>query len=130
MRFLFLPLASAVLLACAGLEGPLPPLQGLWSADSIPAPLTPVSLVLTQHDTGVTGTGKAMGVDTPVPVSVTGTYVAPHVVLSFSISNGSGGTIEYTATLREARHMVGTVVFTGVFTTKGVQSYSLAFTKQ
>lgn len=71
-----------------------------WSADSIPVPLTPLSLVLSQRDTGVTGTGTAMGVDTRIPVTVTGTYVAPHVV------------------------------FTGVFTTNGVQAYSLAFRKQ
>ena len=122
-------LMVAAVVACTTAEGPTGALAGSWRVDSVPSPLTPLTLTLTQSGVQVTGTGGAMGVDTPVPLMVNGTYNVSAVTLTIYVANGSGGSIQYTAALEAPNHMVGTAVYYHLFTPTSVETYTLGFTR-
>ena len=71
------PLAAATMLACcSGPTEPVGALDGVWMLDTSTAGVPPRQMTLVQAGTRITGTGTAMGVDAPIPVSVAGTYIA------------------------------------------------------
>ena len=117
---LALIVGAASLLACTGPTDPAQPLDGVWKLDSSSAGVPPRVMTLTQRGTNVTGTGSAMGVDVPMPITITGTVRdgtagGPAVVeLLFTFENGGGITADYTATLDAANHLAGSAVYHGI----------------
>jgi hypothetical protein len=119
---LCLPCAAAVVLACCSSPTePLGALNGVWMLDSATAGVPPREMTLVQTGTRVTGVGTAMGVDVPIPVSVTGSYVAPNpagpasVTLAFTFDNGGGITALFTGTLSAPDQLDGEAVYFGIF---------------
>ena len=117
---LVLVAGAASLLACTGPTDPPQPLDGVWALDSSSAGVPPRVMTLTQRGTSITGTGSAMGVDVPMPITITGTYQpgsaggAAVVELLFTFENGGGITADYTATLDAANHLAGSAVYHGI----------------
>ena len=119
----------AILLGCSNTVGPHQPLDGVWSLATPQYPLDPRTLTLTQRDSTVTGTGRALGVDVPISVVVSGAASLPLVVLTFRydhLANGTG-TARYTAVLESDGRLVGQVVYDSAF---GGRTDSLTFVKQ
>jgi len=119
----------AILLGCGILAGPHQPLDGVWRLEAPHYPLDPRTLTLTQRDSTVTGTGRALGVDVPIPVVITGVATLPLVVLTFrydGLANGTD-TARYTAVLESDGRLVGHVVYDSAF---GGRADSLTFVKQ
>ncbi len=122
-------LISALLLGCSSNVAPTQPLDGVWRLATPHYPLDPRTLTLTQHDSTVTGTGRALGVDVPNSVVVTGAAALPRVVLTFRYVDLAGGTdtARYAAILGSDDRLVGQVVYDSVF---GGRVDSLTFAKQ
>ena len=134
-RMLCFPLAAtAVLACCSGSTEPLGALDGVWLLDTSTAGVPPRELTLVQMGTRITGTGTAMGVDVPIPVSVTGTYIAANpagpasVTLAFTFENGGGITAEFTGTLSAANQLSGQAVYHGIIA-NGTITGQLTFTR-
>jgi hypothetical protein len=123
MRILLSCLACAALFACGNSLKPQA-LDGVWQLATAHSPLDPRTLTLTQHEGTVTGTSTAMGVDAPLPVTVTGNVSLPAVTLTFSYSSGVA---RYTATLQLDGRMVGQAVYDSTF---GGMTDSLTYTKR
>jgi hypothetical protein len=120
LRQLTWPLAAAALLSCAGPTGPARPLDGVWVLDSSTAGLPPRQMTLVQEGARVTGTGTAMGVDAPIPITITGTYQPPAsggdvaiVTLQLAIDDGGGVTADFSGTLSASARLAGTVTYAG-----------------
>ena len=129
MRRSLCPFICAILLGCSSNVAPSQPLDGVWLLATPHYPLDPRTLTLAQHDSTVTGTGRALGVDVPISVSVTGAAALPGVVLTFRYVDLGGGTdtARYAAILGTDGRLVGQVVYDSVF---GGRIDSLTFAKQ
>ena len=118
-RLLTIPLAAALVAACTGPVEPPQPLDGRWVLDTSTAGLPPRQMTLSQHGTSVTGSGTAMGVDAPIPITVTGTYSpsiadrAPVVTLHLVIADGGGVTADFAGTVSPQGRIDGTVTYAG-----------------
>lgn len=130
-----LPLAAATLLACcSGPTEPLGALNGVWVLDTSTAGVPPRQMTLAQAGTQITGTGTAMGVDAPIPISVSGVYIAANpagpasVTLAFTFENGGGITAEFTGTLSAPNHLSGQAVYTGIIA-NGTITGQVTFTR-
>jgi hypothetical protein len=129
------PLAAATMLACcSGPTEPVGALDGVWMLDTSTAGVPPRQMTLVQAGTRITGTGTAMGVDAPIPVSVAGTYIAANpagpasVTLAFTFENGGGITAEFTGTLSAPNQLSGQAVYTGIIA-NGTITGQLTFTR-
>ena len=117
---LLVTLGASALLACAVPTEPPQPLDGVWQLDSASAGVPPRTMTLTQRGSSITGTGSAMGVDVPIPIGITGTYLPPtasslgSVTLRFTFENGGGLTADFVGTLSASDHLEGSVVYYGI----------------
>lgn len=111
MRSLLPVISCAALLACTASVGVPEALDGAWILQSAESPLDPRTLNLTQHGSTIHGSGAAMGVDAPMPLSVSGTVIGSRVLLSFRFTNGSELAGEYTAMFESEGRLVGNAVF-------------------
>ncbi len=121
MRSLWFVAGAAALLACSGPTDPGGPFNGVWRLDSATVPPPRVlTMTLTQHGLAVTGTGSAMGVDQPIPVTVTGTADSagaagsPTVRLHLVFDLGYQLTADITGMLTDGDRLEGTAVYTGL----------------
>ncbi|HEX5437803.1 MAG TPA: hypothetical protein VFW98_11635 [Gemmatimonadaceae bacterium] len=108
MRRSLVGLIPLLALACAGSTTPTVRVDGVWTLTSTPfTPVEPRSLDLRQQGSTVTGTGTAMGVDTPFLLPVTGTFqnTVLDIQLGDTAHNTQAGRI--TATLTSANQLVG-----------------------
>jgi len=119
----------AIVFGCSTIVGPHQPLDGDWRLATPHYPLDPRTLTLTQRDSTVAGTGRALGVDVPISVVVTGAASLPLVVLTFRYDDLANGTdtARYTAMLKSDARLVGQVVYDSAF---GGRTDSLTFVKQ
>lgn len=126
MRSLILWLVCAALLDCTNPQESSQSLDGLWTLESAHSPVDPRTLTLAQKGASVTGTGSAMGVDAPMLLTVAGTITPPLVELTFTFTNGGGGSAHYTASLQPDGRLVGRALFNNAF---GNISDSLTFVR-
>src|SRR6266487_2542369 len=119
----------AILFGCSSNVAPHQPLDGFWRLAAPHHPLDPRTLTLTQRDSTVTGTCRALGVDVPISVVVSGAASLPLVVLTFRYDHLANGTdtARYTAVLESDGRLVGQVVYDSAF---GGRTDSLTFVKQ
>jgi hypothetical protein len=110
MRHLFAVVPCVALIACSDPLASRELLDGVWTLESSQSPLDPRVLTLVQHGSTVDGSGNAMGVDAPVPLTVRGAITGSRVVLVFHFTNGSELTAEYSATVFD-RRLTGMAVF-------------------
>ena len=110
MRRLLVVVSCAGLSACTASTGTPEALDGVWTLQSAQSPLDPRTLKLTQHDGAVDGSGDAMGVDAPMPLSVSGSITGSRVILSFRFTD-SELVGEYSAVFDSDGHLVGDAVF-------------------
>ncbi|HTT66791.1 MAG TPA: hypothetical protein VMF70_02060 [Gemmatimonadales bacterium] len=133
-RLLSVLLAAAAAVACTGPLDPGQGLSGVWVLDTSTAGVPPREMTLVQTGTRITGTGTAMGVDVPIPVGVTGTYIAANpagpasVTLAFAFENGGGITGAFTGTLSAANQLEGRAVYSGIIS-NGTITGQLTFTR-
>lgn len=109
MRSLIPCLACFALLGCAASEAPLPSdISGTWLATAVESGTT---LHLTQSGTAITGMGTWFRFINPPTgtLTVTGTYIRPHAVLTLQYDNGL--TTQFTAAVTDASHLAGVEVF-------------------
>jgi hypothetical protein len=125
MRYLAIAFSSAALLSCGAPLASREPLDGVWTVESAQSPLDPQVLTLVQHGTIIEGSGNAMGVDAPMPLTVDGSATGAQVVLTFRFTSGGGSIGTYTATF-DAGRLAGVAVFPDF----GFPSHSLAYTKK
>jgi len=119
----------AILVGCSNNVAPPQPLDGVWRVATPQYPLDPRTLTLAQRESTITGTGRALGVDVPISVVVTGAATLPLVVLTFrydGLANGND-TARYTAVLESDGRLVGQLVYDSAF---GGRTDSLTFVKQ
>ena len=128
LRALTIPLVAVTLAGCAGPTEPAGSLSGVWKLDAAGGAPAPSEMTLIELGSAVTGTGSAMGVDVPMPISIQGTYTPASGVarLNLTYLNGGGITADYTASLEPSGLLAGTAVFHGI-TTNGPVSVSMSF---
>jgi hypothetical protein len=124
MRYLAIAFSSA-LLSCGAPSAPRESLDGVWKIESAQSPLDPQVLTLVQHGTVIEGSGNAMGVDAPMPLTVDGSATGSHVILTFRFGNDEL-TGNYTATFDFGHRLSGVAAFPkSVF-----PAHSLAYTRK
>lgn len=126
MRYVAVALSCTALLSCGAPSAPRELLDGVWKIESAQSPLDPRVLTLVQHGTLVEGSGNAMGVDAPMPLTVDGLATGSHLALTFRFGNGDGLTGKYTATFNSRGRLAGVAVFPDF----GVPSHSLAYIRK
>ena len=125
MRYLAIAFSCAALLSCDTPLASREVLNGVWTLESGQStPFDPLVLTLVQHGLVIEGSGNAMGVDAPMPLTVEGSAIGSHVALTFHFT-GSGGTGKYTASFDSGR-LSGVAVFPD----GGVASHSLTYTRK
>ncbi|HEV7787092.1 MAG TPA: hypothetical protein VGC48_07675 [Gemmatimonadales bacterium] len=126
MRYLAIAFSCAALLSCDTPLASREVLNGVWTLESGQStPFDPLVLTLVQHGLVIEGSGNAMGVDAPMPLTVDGSVTGPDVVLTFRF-NGGGLTGKYSATFDSGRRLSGVAIFSD----GGAGSHSLTYTRK
>ena len=135
MRVFYLGIVLGTLLACSSPTAAPQPLDGVWLLQSVPsAGISPKTMTLRQSGTAVHGTASAMGVDSPIPMVVSGSYTAaagaspPLVTLDFTMESGGNFSAHFDGALVASDRLAGSVIYTGISDVP--QTDSLVFTRQ
>ena len=126
MRYLAIAFSCAALLSCGAPLASREPLDGVWTVESAQSPLDPQVLTLAQHGSVIEGSGNALGVDAPMPLTVDGSATGSQVVLTFRFTPGVVSTGTYTARLDSGGRLAGVAAFPDL----AVASHSLAYTRK
>lgn len=111
MRALMSALACIALLGCTASEAPLPAdISGTWGTSQVEASNT---IHLTQNGTAISGTGTYFrNINPPTgTLTVTGSYIRPHVVLTLQFDDGT--TAQFAGAAADVSHLTGSVAFNG-----------------
>ena len=94
MRIAFVVIGLCVASACTSSTGPTLSISGQWTLLGASQVGPPLRMTLTQTGHTFTGAGSAMGVDVPIPVTISGTVEdftrADLVSMTMSWENGGG----------------------------------------